>query len=142
LTDLSLFITISLIRGAFLVGDVFFLGKFKEISHGGPFRQALLRSVDADERFHERSIDPTPSGRSTQLRKTALATALVRDENGELMSIVGAFPVIENDHGRGRTKGEVVKGVAEELAERPRMVLHVKDDDNHNDGNRDEREVG
>ena len=78
MTDLSLFITISLIRGAFLVGDVFFLGKFKEISHGGPFRQALLRSVDADQWFHERSIDPTPSGRSTQLRKIALSAALVR----------------------------------------------------------------
>jgi hypothetical protein len=83
LTDLSLFITIRLIRGAFPVGDTFFLGKLKEISHGGPFRQALLRSVVADQRFHERSIDPTPSGSSTQLRKIALSTALVRNENGE-----------------------------------------------------------
>jgi hypothetical protein len=57
------------------------------------------------------------------------------------MSIGGALLVIENDHGRGRTKGEVVKGVAEELAERLRTVLHVKDDDNHNDDTREEREV-
>jgi hypothetical protein len=142
LTDLSLFITISLICGAFLVGDAIFLGEFKAIAHGGPFRQALLRGVDADQRFHEGSINPTPSGSSTQLRKIALSTALVRDENGEMTSIVGAFPVIENDHGRGRTGGEVVEAVVEELAERLRMVLHVKDDDNDNDDEREERVVG
>ena len=142
LTDLSLFITISLIHGAFLIGDTFFLGKFKEIAHDRPFRQALLRGMDAHERFHEGSIDLTPSGSSTQQRKIALPTALVRDENGEMMSIVGAFQVIDNDHGRGRTGGEVVKEVVEELAERLRTVLHVKDDENDNDDNREEREVG
>jgi hypothetical protein len=142
LTDLSLFITISLIRGAFLVGDPFSLGECKEIAHGGPFRQALLRGMDADERFHEGSIDPTPSGRSIQLRKIALSTALGRDETGEMMSIVGAFPVIGNDHGGRRTGGGVVKEVAEELAERLRTVLHVKDDDNDNVDTREERVVG
>jgi hypothetical protein len=96
--------------------------------------------VDADERLHESSIDLTPSGSSTQLRKIALSTALMRDSSGGTMSIVGAFPVIENDHGRGCTRGEVVKEVVEELAERLCMVLHVKDD--NNDDNREEREVG
>jgi hypothetical protein len=94
LTDLSLFITISLERGAFLVGDAFLLGEFKETAHGGPFRQALLRGVDADERFHEGSIDPTPSGSSTQLRKIALSTALGRDQKRR------------DDEHRGRLPGD------------------------------------
>jgi len=142
LTELSLFITISLIRGAFLVGDAFFPGEFKEIAHGGPCRQALLRGVDADERFHEGSIDLAPCGSSTPLRKIALSTALVRDENGEMTSIVGAFPVIDNDHDRRCTGGGVVEEVAEELAERLRTVLHVKDGENDNVDTREERVVG
>lgn len=55
------------------------------------------------------------------------------------MSIVGAIPVIENDHGRRRTRGEAVKAVVEERAERLCMVLHMKDDDD-NDDNWEERE--
>jgi hypothetical protein len=58
-----------------------------------------------------------------------------------MMSIVGAFPVIENDHGRGRTRGEVVEAVVEELGEPLRTVLHVKDDNNDNDDDREERGV-
>jgi hypothetical protein len=58
------------------------------------------------------------------------------------MSIGGALLVIENDHARGCTKGEMVKEVAEELAAHLRTVPHVKDDDNHSDDTREEREVG
>ena len=58
------------------------------------------------------------------------------------MSIGGALLVIENDHARGRTKGEMVKEVAVALAERLRTVLHVQDDDNDNDDTQEEGEVG
>ncbi|HSF30621.1 MAG TPA: PAS domain-containing protein [Candidatus Tectomicrobia bacterium] len=114
----------------------------KEIPLDDPFRQALLRSVDAHERFHDSVIALMPSDSGTQLRKITLSTAFVRDENGEIMSIVCVFRELENENGKGSPGDEVVKGVVEELAERLRAVLHAKDDKADADDKREEREVG
>jgi PAS domain S-box-containing protein len=114
----------------------------KEIPLDDPFRQALLRSVDAHERFHDSVIALMPSDSSTQLRKITLSTAFVRDENGEIMSIVCVFRELENDNGKRSSGDEVVKEVVEELAERLRAALQVKDDKADTDDKREEREVG
>jgi PAS domain S-box-containing protein len=114
----------------------------KEIPLDEPFRQALLRSVDAHERFHDSVIALMPSDSGTQLRKITLSTAFVRDENGEIMSIVCVFRELENEHSKHSSGEEVVKEVVEELAERLRAALQVKDDKADTDDKREEREVG
>jgi PAS domain S-box-containing protein len=114
----------------------------KEIPLDQPVRQALLRSVDAHERFHESVMALMPSDSGTQLRKISLSTAFVRDENGEIMSIVCVFRELERDHGQRSSGDEVVKDVVEELAERLRVVLHMKEDPDDKDDNREGREVG
>jgi PAS domain S-box-containing protein len=114
----------------------------KELPLDEPFKQALLRSVDAHERFHDSVIALMPSDSGTQLRKITLSTAFVRDENGEIMSIVCVFRALENDNGKRSPGDEVVKEVVEELAERLRVALQVKDDKADRDDKREEREVG
>ena len=114
----------------------------KEIPLDAPFRQALLRSVDAHERFHDRIIPLMPSDGSTQLRKVALSTAFVRDENGEIMSIVCVLREPDNDPNKRGAGDEVVKEVVEELAERLRMALQMQNDKGDKDDKREEREVG
>ena len=114
----------------------------KEIPLDGPLRQALLRSVDAHERFHDSIITLPPSDGSTQLRKIALSTAFVRDENGEIMSIVCVLREPDNDPSKRSAEDEVVKEVVEELAERLRVALQIKDDKDDKDDKREEREVG
>jgi PAS domain S-box-containing protein len=117
----------------------------KEIPLEEPIRQALLRSVDAHERFHDSVIALMPPDSGTELRRIALSTAFVRDENGEVMSIVGVFREVTGDNGKRSAGNEVVKEVVEELAERLRAVLQVKgekDDKDEGDGRREEREVG
>jgi PAS domain S-box-containing protein len=114
----------------------------KEIPLDAPFRQALLRSVDAHERFHDRIITLMPSDGSTQLRKVALSTAFVRDENGEIMSIVCVLREHDNDPGKRGAGDEVVKEVVEELAERLRVALQMQDDKADKDDKQEEREVG
>jgi hypothetical protein len=105
-------------------------------------KQTLLRSVDAHERFHDLVIALMPSDSGTQLRKISLSTAFVRDENGEIMSIVCVFRALEHDNGKRSTGDEVVKEVVEELAERLRAALQVKDDKDDKPDRREEREVG
>jgi len=114
----------------------------KEIPLDEPFRQAILRSVDAHERFHDSIIGLMPSDSSTQLRQVALSTAFVRDENGDIMSIVCVFRELESDRGKRGAGGEVVKEVVEELAERLRAALQVKDDEDARDDQPEKREVG
>jgi PAS domain S-box-containing protein len=114
----------------------------KEIPLDAPLRQALLRSVDAHERFHDSLIPLLPSDGSTQLRKIALSTAFVRDENGEIMSIVCVLREADNDPSKRGSGDEVVKEVVEELAERLRVALQMKDDKDDKDDKREEREVG
>jgi PAS domain S-box-containing protein len=114
----------------------------KEIPLDQPIRQALLRSVDAHERFHDSVITLMPSDSGTQLRKITLSTAFVRDENGEIMSIVCVFRELETDHSKRSSGEEVVKDVVEELAERLRVVLQMKEDKDDKDDKRQEREVG
>jgi PAS domain S-box-containing protein len=114
----------------------------KEIPLDEPIRQALLRSVDAHERFHDSVIALMPSDSGTQRRKIALSTAFVRDENGEIMSIVGVFRELEIDRGKRGSGDEAVKDVVEELAERLRTALQVKEDRDDKDGKPEEREVG
>jgi PAS domain S-box-containing protein len=114
----------------------------KEIPLDEPFRRALLRSVDAHERFHDSIIALMPSNGSTQLRKIAFSTAFVRDENGEIMSIVCVFREHDHDPGMRGSGDEVVKEVVEELAERLRVALQMKDDKDDRHDKREEREVG
>ena len=114
----------------------------KEIPLDQPVRQALLRSVDAHERFHDSVIALMPSDSGTQLRKITLSTAFVRDENGEIMSIVCVFRELESSRGQRGSKDEVVKDVVEELAERLRAMLRMKEDQDDKDDKRQEREVG
>jgi hypothetical protein len=98
--------------------------------------------VDARERFHDSVIAMMPSDSGTQLRRIALSTAFVRDENGEIMSIVCVFREVMGDHGKRGAGDEVVKEVVEELAERLRAALQVKDEKDERDDQREEREVG
>ena len=114
----------------------------KEIPLDEPFRRALLRSVDAHERFHDHIIALMPPDSSTQLRKVALSTAFVRDENGEIMSIVCVLREPDNDPNKRGAGDEVVKEVVEELAERLRMALQMQNDKGDKDDKREEREVG
>jgi PAS domain S-box-containing protein len=114
----------------------------KEIPLDEPFRRALLRSVDAHERFHDHIIALMPPDGSTQLRKVALSTAFVRDENGEIMSIVCVLREPDNDSNKRGAGDEVVKEVVEELAERLRMALQMQNDKGDKDDKREEREVG
>jgi PAS domain S-box-containing protein len=114
----------------------------KEIPLDQPVRQALLRSVDAHERFHESIIALMPFDSGTQLRKITLSTAFVRDENGEIMSIVCVFRALESGGGQRGSGDEVVKDVVEELAERLRAILRMKEDADDKDDKRQEREVG
>jgi PAS domain S-box-containing protein len=114
----------------------------KEIPLDQPVRQALLRSVDAHERFHESIIALMPFDSGTQLRKITLSTAFVRDENGEIMSIVCVFRALESGDGQRGSGDEVVKDVVEELAERLRAILRMKEDADDKDDKRQEREVG
>jgi PAS domain S-box-containing protein len=113
----------------------------KEIPLDEPFRQALLRSIDAHERFHDNIIALMPAGGGTQLRKISLSTAFVRDENGEIMSIVCVFRETEPENGKRSSGDEVVKEVVEELAERLRAALHAKENDDKDD-RREERDIG
>jgi len=83
-----------------------------------------------------------PSDSGTQLRRISLSTAFVRDENGEIMSIVCVFRALAHDNGKRSTGDEVVKEVVEELAERLRVALQVKDDKDDRPDRREEREVG
>jgi len=114
----------------------------KEIPLDEPIKQALLRSLDAHERFHDLVIALMPSDSSTQLRSISLSTAFVRDENGEIMSIVCVFRKLESDNGKRGSGDEVVKEVVEELAERLRVALQVKDNKDDRHDKRKEREVG
>jgi PAS domain S-box-containing protein len=117
----------------------------KEIPLEEPIRQALLRSVNAHERFHDHIIALMPSDSGTQLRRITLSTAFVRDENGEIMSIVCVFREGTNDATKRGSGDAVVKEVVEELAERLRAALRVQDekgDANGTDDKRQEREVG
>lgn len=114
----------------------------KEIPLDEPIRQALLRSVDAHERFHDSVIALMPADSGTQIRRISLSTAFVRDENGEIMSIVGVFREVRSDNGKRGTGDEVVKEVVEELAERLRAALQVKDDKDDGDDKQKEGEVG
>jgi PAS domain S-box-containing protein len=114
----------------------------KEVPLDAPMKQTLLRSVDAHERFHDLVIALMPSDSGTQLRRISLSTAFVRDENGEIMSIVCVFRALEHDNGKRSTGDEVVKEVVEELAERLRAALQVKDDKDDRPDRREEREVG
>jgi PAS domain S-box-containing protein len=117
----------------------------KEIPLEEPIHQALLRSVDAHERFHNHTIALMPSDSGTQLRRIMLSTAFVRDENGEIMSIVCVFREDTNDATKRGPGDEVVKEVVEELAERLRAALRVQDEQGDTDGKddkREEREVG
>jgi PAS domain S-box-containing protein len=114
----------------------------KEIPLDEPFRQALLRSVDAHERFHDTVIALIPSDSGTQLRRITLSSAFVRDENGEIMSIVCVFRQLENEHNKHSSGEEVAKEVVEELAERLRAALQGKNDKAETDDKREERKVG
>jgi PAS domain S-box-containing protein len=114
----------------------------KEIPLYGPLRQALLRSVDAHERFHDSILILPPSDGSPQLRKIALSTAFVRDENGDIMSIVCVLREPDDNPGTRGSGDEVVKEVVEELAERLRVALQMKEDKDDRDDKREEREVG
>jgi hypothetical protein len=99
-----------------------------------PFRQALLRSVEAHERFHDSVLPLLPSDSGTQMRRMAFSTAFVRDETGEIMSLICVFRELTEEPSK-RGGDEVVKEVVEELAERLRAALQGKDD-------REEKEVG
>jgi two-component system, NtrC family, sensor histidine kinase KinB len=114
----------------------------KEIPLDEPIRQALLRSVDAHESFHDRVIALVPSDSGTQLRRISLSTAFVRDEDGEIMNIVGVFRELTSDDGKRSAGDEMVKEVVEELAERLRVALRVKDDKDDADDEQEEGEVG
>jgi PAS domain S-box-containing protein len=114
----------------------------KEIPLDEAFRQALLRSVDAHERLQDSVIALMPSDSGTRFRKIALSTAFVRDENGEIMSIVSVFRELEHDNGARGSGDEVAKEVVEELAERLQAALQGKDDEDGVDDKREERGVG
>jgi len=114
----------------------------KEIPVDEPFRQALLRSANTHERFHDSIIALMPSDSSAQLRKITLSIAFVRAENGEIMSLVCVFRELENDHIMRGAVHKVIKEVVEELAERLRATLQVKGDKDDKDDKREEREVG
>jgi PAS domain S-box-containing protein len=111
----------------------------KEIPLDEPLRQALLRSVDAHERFHDSVLSLLPSDSGTQMRRIVFSTAFVRDENGEIMSIVCVFREIAAEQNKRGSGDEVVKEVVEELAERLRAALQGKDD---REEKREEKEVG
>jgi PAS domain S-box-containing protein len=113
----------------------------KEIPLDEPIRQALLRSVDAHERFHDSVIALVPSDSGTQLRRISLSTALVRDENGEIMNIVGVFREVTGDHDMRGAGDEMVKEAVEGLAERSRVALRVKDDKDNAEDTQEEGEV-
>ena len=107
----------------------------KEIPLDEPLRQALLRSVDAHERFHDNVITLVATESGTQVRRIALSTGFVRDENGEIMSIVCIFREVTSDNGKRGPDDEVVKDVVEELAVRLRAALQAKED-------KEDKEVG
>jgi hypothetical protein len=71
-----------------------------------------------------------------------LSAAFVRDENGEMMSMVDVFRERERDHGQRRSGDEVVKDVVANLAERLRVVQPMTEKPDDKDGNGEEREVG
>jgi PAS domain S-box-containing protein len=114
----------------------------KEIPLDQPVQQALLRSVDAHERFHDSVIALMPSDSGTQLRRITLSTAFVRDENGEIMSIVCVFRALDSGDGQRGSGDKVVNDVVQELAERLRVMLQMKADQNIMDDKQEEREVG
>lgn len=99
----------------------------KEVPLDEPLRQALLRSIDAHERFHDNILSLLAAERGTRVRKIALSTGFVRDENGEIMSIVCVFREVTNDTGKVGAEDEVVKEVVEELAVRLRAALQAKE---------------
>jgi PAS domain S-box-containing protein len=110
----------------------------KEIPLEEPIRQALLRSVDARERFHDTGITLMPADRGGRLRRISLSTAFVRAENGEIMDIVCVFHEITGDSGERSAGDEVVKGVVQELAERLRVAFEGRD----GSGDSDDRQEG
>jgi len=99
----------------------------KEVPLDEPLRQALLRSIDAHERFHDNILSLLAAERGTRVRKIALSTGFVRDENGEIMSIVCVFREATNENGKVGAEDEVVKEVVEELAVRLRAALQAKE---------------
>ncbi len=99
----------------------------KEVPLDEPLRQALLRSIDAHERFHDNILSLLAAERGTRVRKIALSTGFVRDENGEIMSIVCVFREVTNENGKVGAEDEVVKEVVEELAMRLRAALQAKE---------------
>lgn len=99
----------------------------KEVPLDEPLRQALLRSIDAHERFHDNILSLLAAERGTRVRKIALSTGFVRDENGEIMSIVCVFREVTNENGKVGAEDEVVKEVVEELAVRLRAALQAKE---------------
>lgn len=107
----------------------------KEIPINEPLRQALLRSVDAHERFHDNVITLLAAESGTQARRIALSTGFVRDENGDIMSIVCIFREVASENGKRGPDDEVVKDVVEELAVRLRAALQAKEDN-------EDKEVG
>jgi PAS domain S-box-containing protein len=107
----------------------------KDIPLDEPLRQPLLRTVDAHERFHDHVVTLVAAETSTQVRRLALSTGFVRDENGDIMSIVCVFREVTNDADKRGAGDEVVKEVVEELAVRLRAALQAKDD-------KEDKEVG
>jgi PAS domain S-box-containing protein len=107
----------------------------KDIPLDEPLRQALLRSVDAHERFHDNVVTLLAAESGTQARRIALSTGFVRDENGDIMSIVCIFREVMSENGKRGPDDEVVKDVVEELAVRLRAALQAKDD-------KEDKEVG
>ncbi|HXH09665.1 MAG TPA: HAMP domain-containing protein [Alphaproteobacteria bacterium] len=99
----------------------------KEVPLDEPLRQALLRSIDAHERFHDNILSLLAAERGTRVRKIALSTGFVRDENGEIMSIVCVFREVTNENAKVGAEDEVVKEVVEELAVRLRAALQAKE---------------
>jgi len=111
----------------------------KEIPLEEPIRQALLRSVDARERFHDTGITLMPADRDGRLRRISLSTAFVRAENGEIMDIVCVFHEITGDSGERSAGDEVVKGMVQELAERLRVAFEGRDESDDSDDRQEGR---
>jgi PAS domain S-box-containing protein len=106
----------------------------KEIPLDEPFRRVLLRGVDAHEQFHDSVLSLLPSDSGTQMRRMVFSTAFVRDENGEVMSLICVFRELTAGPSKRGARDELGQEV-EELAERVRAALQGEDD-------REEREVG
>jgi hypothetical protein len=90
--------------------------------------------VDAHEQFHDSVLSFLPPDSGTQMRRMVFSTAFVRDENGEVMSLICVFRELTAGPSKRGARDELGQEV-EELAERVRAALQGEDD-------REEREVG